>query len=349
MNITVNSQLLAAELRLLNKITPSKPTLPVMAYVRFHADERLHLEATDLEVGLQTSCPAAVHTTGTVILPAKKLFDLVDQFPDLDVTIEEKNKQVVVSSGSFRSRLQTLPVEEFHPLPYGEGEPSTVYGLSTLINRTQFAIAEKSSKYVLDGALLSLDGVAAMVATDSKRLSVATAPYSGPPLQEIIPSKTLDILREFEGPIACLSTDHHLFFTAGLRTLVSRKLDGQFPGYDRIIPKGHTSRFTVGRSRLAAALRRVGVVSETNFASVFQCEGSTLTVTSQSAEVGDAIEQMPISYEGPTLRVCVNWRFVLDFLEAAQGESVTVELTDDKLPMLLTDGDFLNVVMLMRV
>ena len=88
MNVTVNSQVLAQELRIINKIVPTKPALPILMNVLLRAeDDRLHFYGTDQEIGIRTSCAADITDYGTVTLPAKRLLDMVEQLPDGDVEL----------------------------------------------------------------------------------------------------------------------------------------------------------------------------------------------------------------------------------------------------------------------
>jgi len=349
-NVTLNTQLLAAELRLLCKIVPQKPMMPVLAYVLLKAEGGdVVLEATDLELAMRTTCPVVgLSELGQVTLPAFKMLQLVEQMPDGSVTIEGHDK-TFVSSGTFKSRVQSYPSEDFPRLPL-EPQGGSEVSLQGLIERTRYAISQKPTKYALDGALLSLNAVAAMVSTDAKRLSIATSHYAGEHQQdEVIPSKAMDALALFDGMLTCTQTDKHLFFRSGERLLISRRMEGKFPAYQRIVPKQNDKQIVVSRATLAAALRRAGVVSEVNCATYFATNGQTMTITSSSAEVGDSFEEVPVQYAGDPIKICVNWRYVLDFAEAARGEFVTMSLKDDQTPMLLTDGtDFLNVVMPMR-
>ncbi len=355
MNITVNTQVLAQELRLINKVVASKPTLPILMNVLLSADgEALRFFGTDLEVGFLTACVAQVAQPGMMTVPAKKLLDMVEQLPDTSVRIWQEKQHVRISSGNFNSRLQAMSAEDFPKMPALEGEAAVLSGtgLRSLIGKVRYAVAEKSTKYTLDGAKLMLAGTqAALASTDGKRLSLATMTrQEGPEQAVIIPSKALDALMLQDDPEVEFSTSkQHLFFTSGHRLLLSRMIDGKFPAYDRIIPRDNDKKAIISRSLFAAALKRVGLVSENNQATYFSFAPGSLEITSSSHEVGDAHEAIAIDYSGDVIKVCASWQFVLDFLEAAAGANIVAELKDNNTPMLLTDGtDFLNVVMLMR-
>lgn len=353
MNFTVNSASLAEELRLLSKITPTKPVIPVLSNVLIRANDQLHMSVTDTEVGLSTTCAATINEPGAITLPAKKLLELVEQL-SADVTIVLEKGQIHVSSGSFKSRFQTLPASDFPPLPNVTGETTllSAASLKRLIDTTSYAITDKAQKYVLDGSLLSLAGtVMAMVATDGKRLSISTSSrVEGPESSVILPNKTLDLLfAHCDQDIEFLHTDRHLFFVAGKRVLISRMLEGQFPKYERIIPRDCDKNIIVDRILLTSALRRVGVVSDDKQAVYLSIEPSLLTLTSRSAGVGDADEQVAIEYNGDAVKTCVNGRYVLDFLEKAVERTISIGMKTENDPLLFTDGrSFINVILGMR-
>ncbi len=354
MQIVVNSQILATELRLLNKITPQKPAIAILGHVRISADDGLHLYATDMEVGLSTSCPARVERPGVLALPAARLLALVEQFPDADVSIGVDKGQASVTCGAFRSRLQSLPANDFPASPEVSG---TSYQLDAeafrqLIARTRYAVNAASSKYILKGALLTMTGDgAAMVATDSRRLALATMARTGPDGSMVVPVKALDMLAGGgeQGMLEVTVGDKHIAFALNGRLLASRTIDGKFPAYERIVPQDNDLTVTVDRLALTSALRRIVLVSEDNRATYFAASAGQLELTTQSAEVGAAAEVVKALYDGTPLKVCVNAGFVLDFLNAASSSTVTLKLKDAKSPMLLMDGDdHVGVIMLLK-
>lgn len=354
MNITINAGVLAQELRLLNTIVPTKPALPILMNVLIKANGTgLRLVATDLEVAFGSTCRAQIDEDGSVTVPCKRLLDMVEQLSG-DIQLVTDRLQVHVRSGSFRSRLQTMTPEDFPALPTAEGKTTALptAHFQAMVTRVRYAISDKG-KYVVNGAYLTLnDTVGALVATDGKRLALTTLGATGTTTTVILPSKTLDaVLTMFTEPTLFFSqSERHLFFQAGDRLLVSRTIDGQFPAYERIIPKQEDGRFAIiDRARLISALRRVGLVSEDNMACYFAFSAGKLDLSSSSALIGDATEQIAVDYNGEPLKVCCNWQFVLDFLEVASRQTVSIAFKDTNTPLLLTDGDnHMAVVMLMR-
>lgn len=349
MNITVDSQVLAQELRVLSKVTATKPTLPILGHVLLRADDQLYLTATDFELWINSRCPANVVEKGEITLPAKALLDIVERLPNATITIADG----AVSAGSFKSRLATLPPADFPVLPKLNGNEETVLSAGlfhTVAERSCYAISDKEDRYILRGAQMSLVGPAiAMVATDGKRLSVAAATRdSGFDAAVLIPTKALNALidQPTTGELRFSKTDNHLFFNYGTRLLISGTLNGEFPKYKRIIPDANEHVARIERSSLMTALGRVGLVSA---AVTLRFSPGSLELTGRSAEVGKAEESITIQYDGPPIEIHVHWKYVLDFLEHAIEPVVNFSMKDGQSPLLLTDGpDFLNVIMVIR-
>lgn len=356
MQIIVNTQAFADVLRRLNGIVPAKPALPLLAHALVQAEMgALHFYATDHEIGLSTACPADVRTPGAVALPVKRTLDIAEQLPDADLLIEQRGAHVHLTCGAFRGRLQAMPADGFSSPPQMAGELAALpcAALLAMINRVHYCIADKGTKFTISGALLTVtEKVVALVATDGKRLSVATMPgVPGEAKSMILPAKCLDAITSiFSGPtIAFVQSGNHLFFADDRHLLASRMLEGQFPAYDRIIPKDVQNKAVLERAALASALRRVGQVAGDSMATYFDFSEDGLEITSSSAEVGDAAERVPAAYQGVKMRICCSWSYVLNFLDASEGQAATLSIKDEKSPLLLTDGpDHLSVIMTMR-
>lgn len=356
MNITINAGRFAQELRLINQVVAAKPTYPILSHVLLIANTQLHLQASDLEYGLESICPATIAEPGTIALPAKKLLDMIDQFNG-DVQIVYENNATIIKSGAFKSRLQAMPTKDFIPLPTMEGAISVLpaVGFRQMIARTRYAIAS-SNKYVVEGALLTCTPTGAiMVTTDQKRLSVTTLVSSGVDASAIIPAKALDILTSLNGTgeISFSHSDRRLFFAANNWVFNSKMMDGKYPNWQRMVPNPTEmpTHIDVNRSALAAAIRRVCLVSDVNQAMYLAFSTDTLRITSNSVGIGEADEHTVITYRGMPFTVCLNWKFLLEFLDATDSATIQLSFNDvTKDPMLLRDGEpFLNVIVLMRM
>ena len=354
MNVVVKNSNLSQELKLLSRVSAAKTTIPVLSYVLLETNgDSLNLSATDLEIGLRTRCQATITEPGETTLPTKRLLDLLEQLPDGEVKLTLEKEQVLITAGGFRSRIQTYPAKDFPKLPEIEGTAAMVSApsLNLLVERARYAITDKAdTRFLLTGALFSLSGtVMALVSTDGKRLSLATAVRSpGPEISLILPSKTMDLLTSLceSGDVEVSQSGKHLFFVTGQRTLISRMLEGQFPKYEKIIPRDSTKKINVDRSELASVVRRMNVLADDQQTVQFELEENVLRITTRNAGIGDGNEELSVIYEGEPVVVRASGKHILDFLERASEKTIMLAFKDNKSPILMTDGsDFLNVVL----
>jgi DNA polymerase-3 subunit beta len=330
----------------------------------------INLVATDLEVGLRSKCGATISKAGSLTLPAKKLYEIVKSLPEAaEVRIEEDKGGVRVASDKFDSRMQTMPREDYPVVPEGVsgGAELSRASLRDMVAKTQFAITGEDTRYFLNGALFVLTpDKMTLVATDGHRLAMATAKREKAKgakdtdeVRAILPKKTLSelgrLLAEGDGDIRYERGENHLFFAIGDRMLISRVIDGQFPAYDRVIPKGNDKSVEFERDRITSAVRRVALLSnERSRAVKFQIEKGKVEVTSSSPEFGEAREVLMVSYAGAPVQICFNAQYVLDFLNVVDTEAVTLELKDETSqaqmkPVGASSLDYTYVIMPMRI
>jgi DNA polymerase-3 subunit beta len=369
MELSVSKADLLRELQFFQGIVERKNTIPILANVLIDAKgSEVRLAATDLEVGLKSRCAARIEKAGSLTLPAKKLFEIVKALPDTDVLIQEDKNGVKVAADRFESRLQTMSRDDFPAMPDGSGAGDAVLPRDItrqMVSKTQFAITGEDTRYFLNGALLVLrPNEMSMVATDGHRLALVTAPREGGPgapdeLRVIVQKKTLlelgRLLGEAGDEVTFEKGENHLFFRFADRVLVSRMIDGQFPAYERVIPKGNDKAVEFDRDRLTNAVKRVALLANERSRSVkFQMEPGEVTVTSNSSEFGEAKEVIPVEYSGPPVTICFNAQYVLDFLGVAETEVVVLQFKDEMSqavmkPVGASGYDYTYVIMPMRI
>jgi len=367
MELVVRKTDLLRELQFFQGIVERKSTIPILANVLFEAsDSEVRMLATDLEVSLRSRCEASVARGGAVTLPAKKLFEIVKALPDTDVRIEQDGSSVKVAADRFESRMQTLPREDFPTLPESAPDRGITLprkALREMIAKTQFAITGEDTRYYLNGAQFVLkDGSMTLVATDGHRLALVTTPPEGngiPELKTIIPKKTLSelsrLLAEGDGDVVFQPGENHQFFDVGGRLLISRITEGQFPAYERVIPKGNDKRIEFERDRLTSALRRVAILSnERSRAVKLDVQPGRVEISSNSPDFGEAREQLAVDYDGAPLQICFNAQYLTDFLGVVDTDSVRLDLKDEvsqavMRPIGTDGGEYLYVIMPMRL
>src|SRR5437762_9496895 len=375
MELVVRKNDLLRELQLYQGIVERKNTIPILANVLMEAKgDQVSFLATDLEVGLRSKCAASVAKGGSLTLPAKKFFEIVKSLPETDIRIAEDKGGVKVAADRFDSRMQTLPREDFPTLPESSGTVSAQLSRSALkemVAKTQFAITGEDTRFFLNGAqfVLRPDSMS-LVATDGHRLALVTAGRNGKAKpgasgsteeenKAILPKKTLGelarLLGEGEGDVSYERGENHLFFKVGDRLLISRMIDGQFPAYERVIPKGNDKHIEFERDRLTNAVKRVALLSnERSRAVKFQIDKGHVDVTSSSPDLGEAKETLPVEYTGAAMQIGFNAQHVHDFLSAVSCDVVSLDLKDEVSQAVMkpvgADGyDYTYVIMPMRV
>jgi DNA polymerase-3 subunit beta len=375
MELVVRKTDLLRELQLFQGIVERKNTIPILANVLIEADgDKVRLLATDLEVGLRSTCAASVTKSGSLTLPAKKLYEIIKALPETDIRIEEDKNGVKVAADRFDSRMQTLPREDFPTLPDGTGVYSASLPrdvLKHMVSKTQFAITGEDTRYFLNGALFILRADSmSLVSTDGHRLALITVPRpkaaakdkdkAADEVRVILPRKTLMELGRLlgeggEGEIQFERGENHLFFEVSGRLLISRMIDGQFPAFERVIPKGNDKRIDFDRDRLTSAVKRVALLSnERSRAVKFQIDKGKVEIASSSPEFGEAKEVLMVEYGGAPVTICFNAQYVLDFLSVVETDSVGLEFKDEMSQAVMkpvgAEGyDYTYVIMPMRV
>ena len=367
MELVVRKNELLRELQLFQGIVERKNTIPILANVLLEAKgDEVRMLATDLEVALRSRCQAAVAKGGSLTLPAKKLYEIIKALPETDVRIEEDRKGVKVAADRFDSRMQTLPREDFPTLPDATGKARAVLPRSAvkeMVAKTQYAITGEDTRFFLNGAKLVLKPQSlTLVATDGHRLALVEVQHDSGVTQDvgvILPKKTLlelgKLLAEGEGDVVFESGENHLFFEVGGRVLISRMIDGQFPTYERVIPKGNDKHIEFDRERLTNAVKRVALLSnERSRAVKVEIDQGKVEVTSSSSEFGEAHEQLQVEYAGPALSISFNAQYVLDFLNVVETDVVSLSLKDEvsqavMKPVGANGYDYTYVIMPMRI
>ena len=370
MELVVRKSDLVRELQLFQGIVERKNTIPILANVLLEAKgEEIRFLATDLEVGLRSRCAASIAKPGALTLPAKKLYEIVKALPETDIRIEEEKSGVKLAADRFDSRMQTLPLDDFPSLPEPSGAATaTLSGklLKAMVDKTQFAMTSEDTRYFLNGALLVLkaDGMG-LVATDGHRLALAWAKRdpgtaaAGEDMRVILPKKTVwelgRLLGETEGDVRYERGENHLFFEIGGRVLISRMIDGQFPAYEKVVPKSNDKRIEFERERITGAIRRVALLSnERSKALKMEIGRDKVEISSSSPEFGEARESLTVDYSGAPVRTSFNAQYLLDFLNVVGCDSVAMELKDEvsqavMKPVGAEDFDYTYVLMPMRV
>jgi len=348
MEITVSRQDLVRELTATQSVVERKTTIPILSNFLLEAeDDRLSLTATDLDQAIRTSTAVKVKKPGSCTIPARKLYDYIKLLPDGDISIKLlENHWVQIRSGRSNTKIVGMARANYPQVPEFPAVSATsipIAALKALIARTIFAISNEESRYTLNGALLILKAESlAMVATDGHRLSFVEKPnenlegISGEK-RVLIPRKALQELQQLLGSTEADKVDfaddeHTLFFRIGHRTLSTRKLSGQFPNFEAVMPRDNTKFAVVRSSELSAAIQRVAQFADERSGAIrLRLEGNELRISANSTESGESEDTIDTPYSSDPIMVGFNSIYILDFLKALGNEGeVRLEFKDSQ-------------------
>jgi DNA polymerase-3 subunit beta len=200
-----------------------------------------------------------------------------------------------------------------------------------------------------------------MVATDGHRLSFIEkqSDFGDAKLDVLIPKKTLAELARLCGEandtVEIGSGENHLFFKVGKRLLASRTLTGQFPNYELVLPKENNNRVVVENSQVSSAIKRVAMMADDRSHAIkFNVNDGQIKVTSQSSDIGEAEENLPVEYSGPSITAGFNAQYLMDFFNVIQDGNVTFEFKDGNSATQIKSGndsdyDLRYIIMPMRL
>lgn len=372
MEFTVSKADLARELNLSQGVVERKTTIPILSNVLLEAEgDRLTITATDLELGIRCTAPAVVKSKGAGTIPAKKLVDYIRLLPDANVTVKiGDNHWATITCARARTRIAGMSRESFPELPH-RPEPLAklpVGLLASLINKTIFSISVEESRFTLNGALLLLrGGKISAVATDGHRLAMAE--YDNPlaegdvNFRALLPRKAmLELLKmagdspDRDAAIEFSGDDNHLFFQLGNRLLISRKLTGNFPDFERVLPKSHAHQVEFDRDELRATVERVSQFSDERSRAIkMRFADNEATLQSGISESGESEEPLNVEYGGPTVEIGYNAQYLLEYLRALPETKVAFFFKDAQSAGEMrpggdnVSGQYRYVVMPMRI
>jgi len=364
MKLTVTKQELQERLSNIQNIVEKRNTMPILSHFLLDVSKGgTTITATDIETAIREPMEADVQVTGTLCIPARKLFEIVKEL-DGDVTIESEDSQwIKVSAGASSFRLACLAPEEFPTWPVMEEATEVKLNPSVLglmIERTIYSAGESDTRYTLNGLLFHIIGKElTVVGTDGHRMALIQREMPAEVGQEkkvIVPRKTANELKKFlgeEGEVQVTIGPNHILFKIADVEFLARLIEGTYPNYSQVIPSANEKKINFAREAMIKALRRVSVMSrERSNAVKVELESGVLKLSSSNPDLGEAHDEVTVSYEGEGLSAGFNARYLLDVLAAMTAETVTIEMQDQLSPTLLHeegDNSYKCVVMPMRI
>ncbi len=359
---------LAPSLVAVSKVIPTKSTIPVLKGCLCSAEQdKLFIEATDLESGLRIHIPADVEKEGKTVVEVRYFADLIRRLPDAEVTLslDEEAQQLVVSYGSSCYRLNTWPVEDYPPFSLLSSEEKyRVSGskFKSFLKRLLFVVAPRDIRPGYSGVYFHFKGsVLSMVATDTYRLALLDIENEEMIEDEIfVPAHVLsevNRLLDDEDVVALSWNSGMATFQTTNWTWTTRLIDTKFPNYQQVIPSSSQLSVKVNRLELLAALERASL-----FVSSPDHKQSAIThlvvdeqriyITAVSPHIGSLYEEiLLLDTSGGKCEAAFNTRFLLEPLRVMESEVVTLNLNGADGPAIYQEeevGSYLHLVLPVR-
>ncbi len=366
MKLSVMQENLARGLQVVSRAVSTRSTLPVLNNVLLRTEDGgLKLTATNLEIGITYWVPGKIDTGGAVTVPSRLLTDIVAGLPanervDLELQAQET---LHVVAGRFETRVKGIDAEEFPAIPTAGERPTTRVAQKVLkeaLGEVTFAAATDEARPILTGVLAKFEGdKLTLAAADNYRIAVKTLTVLDPVEETsvVVPARSLHelsrILSDTDDPVDIVlsaARNQILFHLEGI-DLVSRLIDGQFPNYQQVLPKGFTTKATVDRDQLLAAVKLASLIASAsaNIVKLHVGKDAEIGVTvSAAADVGDNKSDVEAQVEGDGTTIAFNARYLIDVLTNVDSDQFAIELSGPLSPGVfrpVSDGLYVHVVM----
>ncbi|MCX8474768.1 MAG: DNA polymerase III subunit beta [Sphingomonas sp.] len=370
MKATIERATLLRGLSHVQSVVERRNTIPILSNVLIEAQAggAMRLMATDLDLQIDETIPAAVDQPGAITVSAHTLFDIVRKLPEgSQVELAAAEGRITVNAGRAKFTLATLPRDDFPMI--AEGELPTTFELPAetlkqIIDKTRFAISTEETRYYLNGIFLHVTDEATPMlraaATDGHRLARVTVarPDGADGMPDVIvPRKCVAELRklldEVDGSVGVSLSGSKIRFDLGQAILTSKLIDGTFPDYSRVIPTANDKILKIDPRSFMQGVDRVSTIAtEKTRAVKMSLDRDKITLSVTSPENGAAAEEVPGEYAAMPFEIGFNSRYLMDILGQIEGDLVEVHLADAAAPTLIRENDSspaLYVLMPMRV
>jgi DNA polymerase III subunit beta len=353
MEFVIKQSALKEELGFVQGIVEKKSTIPVLSNILIESvgEGTIRIVGTDLDVTIRCEAQADIKQAGAMCIQARKLFDIVRLLDSGDVHFtKEENEWVKLTCGKSKFRLAGVNRDQFPEVPSFKSAPLKLSAeiFNHFINNTAFAITNEQSRFTLSGAKFIIDGsTAKMVTTDGHRLAFIQKFLGDDSATEnmdaLIPKKALmelvKISRDASGEVSFGEDPNHIYFEVDGRLLITRKLSGNFPNYEMVIPKDNDKVVTFDSDEMKTALRRVALMADERTRSVkLTIRTGEIEIGAQSSEEGEASEKVTAEYNGEEVQIGFNSQYLQEFLNVV-GASDTSEASNEQ----ETDGETVRV------
>jgi DNA polymerase-3 subunit beta len=354
MKIRVERDGLADAVAWVARSLPSRPPVPVLGGVLLDAesDDSLTVSGFDYEVSAQVGVPATIADGGRALVSGRLLADITKALPNHPVEIAVDGARMMISCGSARFSLPTMPVEDYPALPSMPqliGElPGEVFGEA--VGQVAVAAGKDDTLPMLTGVRVEIgDGKLVLVATDRFRLAMREFPWEpDATLGEVavlVPARTLGDAAKTLGSsggkveMSLAANDGLLGLSGSGKRTTTRLLDADFPKYRQLLPTEHSAAAIIEVDTLVQAIKRVSLVAERGTQVRLEFVDGGLRLSAGGDDEGSAEEELPVEYSGDAVTIAFNPGYLLDGLGAVRTQKVHLSFTTPSRPALLKPVD----------
>jgi DNA polymerase III subunit beta len=352
--ISLDRDSLLTQLQTVTRVASTRSAIQALSGVQVVASESgSELRATDMDVSLRVPLRTDTVRDGVVVLPARLLLDVVRSLPAEQVSLELRSAEqdVELISGGATFHIRTLRAEDFPPFPEPAADDGVSLPVAAFVD-TALKVAGSASRDetrpVLTGILVSAsERELRMVATDSYRLSVKETALEAPltsAFEVNVPARALQELARVAagtegGELRVSVLQNQVVFELEGVVLSSRLIDGQFPNYRQLLPEAFEHELRIAGSELTEVVRRISLLAQKNAPLRLAFKPGELVVSAQTPDVGEALEAMPVPFQGEPLEIGFNPEFLRAGLEAVEEGDVVLKLISPLRPGLIESGD----------
>ena len=357
----------------------TKANLPILSNVLISASRnKLEILSTNLETATKASISCKTEIEGKITIPGRTLLEFISQLPEGEVTFEKLGEEVLVSTKGYNARIPTIAPEEFPAIPKIEKGYEVKIKTEDFVkgvDEVAFCAAQDEGRPILTGVLCEFKGgKLSLVATDGYRLSFREIPIEKSPSEKnikiVVPARAISevakvIVENIEGETGDLSlvvadSLNQINFKVANVEFTSRLIEGEFPGWQKIIPSSFTTKARLPKSefiklvRIAAIFARdSGNIVRLKLESAGASKKGALTVLSSAAQVGSTDAQIEVEMTGKGGEIAFNFRYLLEVLSIIGGEEVNFEMIESLNPGRITATDekdsFFHIIMPVRL
>ncbi|RJQ32530.1 MAG: DNA polymerase III subunit beta [Peptococcaceae bacterium] len=379
MKLIIDKESLLFAVQIVQRAVSFKSPLPVLSGIKFstYTDNlsdsvQLALSATDLEMSIQCILAAEIEELGSIILPARHIVELIRHLPNIPVILETSDGGAVLKYDRSEIFLNGFLVEEFPSLSFSTENPIVIVkgdSLKEIIRQVIFAVAKDENRPLFSGVLFMIkEDELEMVATDTHRLAwrrlrieerikesevrgEADLP-EGNGLSVIIPAKALlelsKIIDSTEESVRVCLTQNTIVFSTSYTCLTTRLLQGQYPDYQSVIPKEQETKVRLCTRKITESVERASLLTSDSSPVIKVSIDNNSMLISANSSAGYVNEEIPVSVEGPPVKIAFNVRYLSDILKVIDSKEVFIEFGGPLVPTLIrpsTSENYLTLLM----